>query len=642
MEVKEASATYVELSVAPSDALPLGYKQTETGVIPEDWSTANLSDVAWFQEGPGVRNYQFTTSGVKLFNGTNIENGYINLDTTDRYISENEAYGWYRHFLADAGDIVIACSGVSIEKFDEKVGVLSPWDLPLCMNTSTMRFKVKGEQVHRDYFRHFLKSQLFKNQIGGTATGSAQLNFGPAHVSIIEVPLPLYFEQAAIAEALSDADALIESLEQLIAKKRQIKQGTMQALLTGKRRLPGFDGEWQTRRLGDVTETDPENLGSNTKVDFTFSYIALEDVERGVLRSHSEQRFASAPSRARRKLQADDVLVSTVRPNLQSHLLFSIADGHWICSTGFCVVRCRKNVTHPGYVFFHLFANYVHRQIETLLTGSNYPAINSGDVRAIEIPMPEYDEQAAIATILTDMDTELAELETRLAKTHQLKQGMMQELLTGRIRLVQPASNVVPLPEKTETRTAVARSHNQQINEAVVIAALVKQFGSEDWPLARVRRTKLAYLLHRHAEGRADGFLKKAAGPYDPRTRYKGPEGIALKKAYVRSLHNGNYEGFVASENMAEAEMYFEKWYGTDVVAWLEQFRLRKTDELELLTTVDMAVEDLRREGRSISVDAVKQLIHDHPEWKPKLERAVFSDAGIVDALAECQALFAS
>lgn len=98
----------------------------------------------------------------------------------------------------------------------------------------------------------------------------------------------------------------------------------------------------------------------------------------------------------------------------------------------------------------------------------------------------------------------------------------------------------------------------------------------------------------------------------------------------------------MASEHIAEAEAYFEKWYGADVMAWLDQFHMRKTEELELLTTVDMAVEDLRREGKSISVGAVKQLIHDHPDWKPKLDRPAFSDTSIAGALTECQTLFAT
>jgi type I restriction enzyme S subunit len=250
------------------------------------------------------------------------------------------------------------------------------------------------------------------------------------------VILPPLAEQEAIAEALGDADALIESLEQLLVKKRDLKQGAMQELLTGKRSLLGFSGKWEVKRLGDVADTDPENLGSDTRPHFTFNYIALEDVDVGTLRSYSEQVFCTAPSRARRRLRKGDILVSTVRPSLMSHMLFNADGDNWVCSTGFCVVRCREGVSYPGYLYFHMFAERVARQIEALLTGSNYPAINGGDVRALQIPIPEYKEQTAIAAILSDMDAEIAALEAKLAKTRQLKQGMMQELLTGRIRLV--------------------------------------------------------------------------------------------------------------------------------------------------------------------------------------------------------------
>ncbi len=130
------------------------------------------------------------------------------------------------------------------------------------------------------------------------------------------------------------------------------------------------------------------------------------------------------------------MLVSTVRPNLQSHLLFKEDAGRWVCSTGFCVVRYREGVTHPGYVFSPLFAGSVNKQIDALLTGSNYPAINSGDFRALLIPFPPFAEQTAIAAVLSDMDAEIAALEAQRDKTRALKQGMMQELLTGRIRLL--------------------------------------------------------------------------------------------------------------------------------------------------------------------------------------------------------------
>jgi len=213
------------------------YKETEIGVLPSDWHLVKLPDVVWYQEGPGVRDYQFTNYGVKLFNGTNIENGKINLDKTVRHISEKEARGRYSHFLADAGDIVIACSGISVDKFDEKVSAILPEHLPLCMNTSTMRFKVTSSRLQNTYFRYFLKSRLFKNQISGKATGSAQLNFGPSHVGIVLLPLPSESEQYAISNVLSSMDAEIEALERQRDKMKQIKQGMMQQLLTGRIRM---------------------------------------------------------------------------------------------------------------------------------------------------------------------------------------------------------------------------------------------------------------------------------------------------------------------------------------------------------------------------------------------------------------------
>jgi type I restriction enzyme S subunit len=202
-----------------------------------EWEVKRLTQICWFQEGPGVRNTQFTHSGVKLLNGTNIFMGEINLETTERFISENEAFGPYAHFLAQSGDIVIACSGVSIDRFHEKVAFVRQVHLPLCMNTSTMRFKPFVECLQSAFLFQVLMSDVFKKQIGSQATGSAQLNFGPSHVGKVEIPLPELAEQSAIAEVLSDMDAEIAALEQRLDKTRALKQGMMQELLTGRIRL---------------------------------------------------------------------------------------------------------------------------------------------------------------------------------------------------------------------------------------------------------------------------------------------------------------------------------------------------------------------------------------------------------------------
>ena len=161
------------------------------------------------------------------------------------------------------------------------------------------------------------------------------------------------------------------------------------------------------------------------------------------------------------------------------------------------------------------------------------------------------------------------------------------------------------------------------------------------FPLGRMRYTKLLYLLHRHKEGRAEGYLKKAAGPYNPRMRYGGPERIAIEKKYIRRCKSGTYQGFVADSLVGEAERYFHKWYGTEALQWLEQFRYKKNDELELLTTVDMAAEELRAAGKEVSVENVKDVILGHREWKAKMDRRIFADANVSRAIEDGRTLFA-
>ena len=163
----------------------------------------NISDVLWFQEGPGVRNTQYTTDGVKLLNVTNLINGNVDTTNTNRYISKEEAYGKYNHFLADEGDLVIASSGIKVEYFDKKMGFIRKEQLPLCMNTSTIRFKVTDEKrLSIRYFMYYLKSNHFKEQLGQQITGSAQLNFGPSHLKKMVFPLIEMEEQAKIIDKL--------------------------------------------------------------------------------------------------------------------------------------------------------------------------------------------------------------------------------------------------------------------------------------------------------------------------------------------------------------------------------------------------------------------------------------------------------
>lgn len=201
---------------------------------PKDgWKKKLLPKVCWFQEGPGLRNWQFTKKGMKVINVTNLVNGYLNLDKTDRHISMQEFEKMYKHFEIDNMDIVMASSGNSYSK----VAVVRKQDLRLLMNTSVIRFKpING--LDYNYLLIFLKSNLFKDQIDLMITGGAQPNFGPFHLNKIVLPLPpTREEQIEIAAILTDIDTEIETLEKKLVKYKELKQGLMQVLLTGKIRL---------------------------------------------------------------------------------------------------------------------------------------------------------------------------------------------------------------------------------------------------------------------------------------------------------------------------------------------------------------------------------------------------------------------
>lgn len=197
-----------------------------------------------------------------------------------------------------------------------------------------------------------------------------------------------------------------------------------------------FSGEWETKQLGEISDVNPQNFSSNTDPNYKFNYITLEQVDSGKLLGYSEEVFRTAPSRAQRILRNGDVLMSTVRPNLMAHLFFHGQVPKAVCSTGFAVLRAKHDSSVPYFLFSQLFSEGVNDQIDKILSGSNYPAINSRDVKLIEIPCPpQVSEQRAIAEVLSDVDRLINSLDALIAKKRAIKQAAMQQLLTGKTRL---------------------------------------------------------------------------------------------------------------------------------------------------------------------------------------------------------------
>lgn len=292
----------------------------------------------------------------------------------------------------------------------------------------------------------------------------------------------------------------------------------------------------------------------------------------------------------------------------------------------------------PRYLYYQLQSRKFNYFMNLNKSGTTFFGISQGAVGNYTVLMPPMKRQEYVAAILSDMDADITELEAKLAKARKVKQGMMQELLTGRIRL--------PLVQKcvTQAKTAKKPKHNQHFEDAVIIGTLVDMFGRGQFPLGRKRYTKLSYLLHRFQEQDTSAYLKKAAGPYNPTTRYGGAEKISIKNQYVRQAeaqYKSQYKGFVPGENAGQAQEYFLKWYGPEALQWLEQFRYAKTDDLELWATIDAAIQDVRAEGQAETLENVKAVLQGNKEWVKKLDRPVFSDLNIMRALQKVNELFA-
>lgn len=274
-------------------------------------------------------------------------------------------------------------------------------------------------------------------------TGVAQLT--APQVNRYQVDVPPLPEQRAIAAALSDVDALLHGLERLIAKKRDIKQAAMQQLLTGQTRLPGFSGEWGTMQLGQVGDClrgvayrgDADLYPHDT--ERTKRLLRSNNVQDSTVVTVDVQFVNAACVNERQILRVGDILICMANGSkalVGKAGYFNLQDGFEYTFGAFMGVFRGHEIADRRFVFYLFQTGRYRDYISNLLAGSSINNLSPASIESLEFAFPKREEQTAIAAVLSDMDAELSALESRLAKTRAIKQGMMQELLTGRTRLV--------------------------------------------------------------------------------------------------------------------------------------------------------------------------------------------------------------
>lgn len=409
-----------------------GYKQTEVGVIPEDWEVCPvrhkgevITGKALAVNAPGQQRPYLRTK--------NVFDGRIDIDDVLTMPMTDEQFAQFR---IRNGDVLLN-EGQSLELVGRCAIYQDEYPEPCAIQNALLRFRARSgvSDAFASYlFRHCQQTGVFA-RIALQTTSVAHL--GGSRFERLILPWPTEAEQRAIAEALSDVDALLASLDRLITKKRDLKTAAMQQLLTGKTRLPGFSGEWEVQRLGDVAiffkgKGLPKSAINESGGEPCIHYGELftrypetigeiysrTDISEGVFRS-----------------VANDVLMPTsdVTPRgLAKASCVTVDDV--ILGGDILVIRANRKLVFGS--FLSCLIRYEESQVLHLVTGSTVYHLYGSDMKNFTFSMPSLPEQTAIAEVLSDMDEELVALEQRRDKTREIKQGMMQELLTGRTRLV--------------------------------------------------------------------------------------------------------------------------------------------------------------------------------------------------------------
>ena len=275
----------------------------------------------------------------------------------------------------------------------------------------------------------FLAYLLKKVDFAAVLVGGTRAKLNGKTLKNIEVTLPERLkEQQTIASVLSDFDEHIDNLTELIEKKKAIRDGALEDLVSGRTRLDGFNGEWINVKLSDFAQINPSSA-----LPEVFKYVDLESVKGITLMGWRVERKETAPSRAKRIAQFGDIFFQTVRPYQRNNYLFELSDEDVVFSTGYAQLRTKNDAR---FLFLLLRQDDFVNEVLDNCTGTSYPAINPSKLSDIKIYVPiDKNEQQAIAEVLTAMDEEIESLKIEKEKMIQIKEGAMDDLLTGRVRL---------------------------------------------------------------------------------------------------------------------------------------------------------------------------------------------------------------
>lgn len=409
-----------------------GYKMTEVGVIPEDWEVKELSSISAIKSGKRLPKGSLVTSSKTSYpyiRVIDMNMGYLNLSNI-MYVPEN-VQPMISKYIISKNDIYISVAGTLglVGKIPEELDGA---------NLTENANRITEIQCNRDYLMYYMMSPLIQNVIEAERTIGAQPKLAFQRIRDFYIVLPRdNREQTAIAAALSDVDSLISALTKKIEKKKAIKQGLMQQLLTGKKRLSGFNDKWKSMLLGDIAEVKdgthqtPQYVKSGGKPFYSVENVTADDFKNVKHISLEEHKALTSNYR----IEKGDVLMTRIGSIGCCKYVDWDVDASFYVSLALLKINEKYDSKFISYL-----SNIKSFKEEVMLNSLVFAIpqkINLGNISLIKVYIPTSKaEQTAIANILSDCDSEIAALEEKRDKYKEIKQGMMQQLLTGKIRLI--------------------------------------------------------------------------------------------------------------------------------------------------------------------------------------------------------------
>lgn len=441
--MSEATTKRRPMSTADYSAVVTpGYKLSDLGPIPVDWDITMLRALGHSLSGgtPRSSDERFWGGDIPWVSSKDMK--VLRLRDSIDHVTPHALGNGTR--LVQPGTILMVVRGMSlVHSFPVAIA-----EVPVSFNQDLKAF-VPHTGVSAEFVLRWLEANQARILLLATEATHGTKRLPTSDLLSTYVPLPPPPEQRAIAETLSDVDELLGALEALIAKKRAIKQAAMQQLLTGKTRLPGFSGAWETKRLGKhVTFL---RTGTNSRAELTSDgptkYLHYGDIHTStrVWLNPLVHDMPSLPAECAQtldRLRDGDLIFVDASEDLdgvgKSVEITGASRDDIVAGLHTIAARFDKSFLVDGFKAFLQFCPAFREHLRRLAAGTKVYATNRAHISSAEVPLPAGDEQEAIAAVLSDMDGEIATLERRRDKTHAIKQGMMQQLLTGRVRLITP------------------------------------------------------------------------------------------------------------------------------------------------------------------------------------------------------------